>query len=64
MALKYTGGGFLPGVPARDLSEDEVKEHGGERALLKSGLYEKESKKPGPKADKADRSPATEDKEE
>lgn len=64
MGLNYVGGGFLPGVPARDLTDEEVEEHGGERALLKSGLYEKESKKPGPKADKAERSPAKENKEE
>lgn len=37
--LKYIGkGDFLPGVPARDLSEAEVTEHGAKR-LLKSGLY-------------------------
>lgn len=47
--LKYTGGGyggFLPGVPARDLEDGEVKEY-GEKELLASGLYEpigKESK--------------------
>jgi len=42
--LTYTGGGFggsLPGVPARDLTPDEVKQHGGEKVLLASGLYEK-----------------------
>jgi hypothetical protein len=46
MALKYTGGGYgggLPGIPARDLNDDEVKQFGGEAALLKTGLYEKQS---------------------
>lgn len=37
--LKYVGDGFLPGVPARDLTEDEVKEHGGLGELKASGLY-------------------------
>jgi hypothetical protein len=31
----------LPDVPARDLTDEEVKRHGGEKALLASGLYEK-----------------------
>lgn len=55
MKLKYIGDGFLPGVPARDLTEDEVKEFGGLKVLLASGLYEKaEDEKPaaGKKADK------------
>ena len=38
--LKYVGdGGFLPGIPARDLSAEEVKEYGLEW-LLQTGLYE------------------------
>lgn len=37
--LKYVGAGFLPGVPARDLTEAEVREHGGLRELKASGLY-------------------------
>ena len=44
MSLIYTGGGFggsLPNVPARDLTDEEVKQHGGEKELLASGLYEK-----------------------
>ena len=46
--LIYTGGGyrgFLRGVPARDLDAEEVKQHGGERRLLDSGIYEKPSGK-------------------
>jgi hypothetical protein len=35
---------FLPGVPARDLSEAEVKEHGGEKKLVQSGLYRRPAK--------------------
>lgn len=53
-ALIWTGGGFggaLPGIPARDLSAAEVKEHGGESKLIESGLYKKsasvKSKKEG-----------------
>lgn len=40
--LRHTGKGFLPGVPARDLSADEADEHGRE-ALLASGCYEEVS---------------------
>ena len=36
--MKYIGGGFLQGVPARDLTEEEVKQYGKSR-LLQSGLY-------------------------
>jgi hypothetical protein len=37
--LKYIGGGFIPGVPARDLTEEEAKLYGGRLALMRSGLY-------------------------
>ena len=37
--VRYIGGGFLPNIPARDLSADEVKRYGLKR-LLTSGLYE------------------------
>ena len=46
MGLKYTGGGyggFVGNVPARDLTDDEVKAHGGEESLLATGLYERET---------------------
>jgi hypothetical protein len=36
--LIYRGGGFIVGIPARDLEGDEVKKYGKDR-LLKSGLY-------------------------
>jgi hypothetical protein len=36
--LTYLGGGFLIGVPARDLTSDEVKRYGLDR-LISSGLY-------------------------
>jgi len=41
--MRYTGGGCggsLPGVPARDLSDEEVKQHGGAKVLQATGLYE------------------------
>ena len=38
MRAKYLGGGFLRGVPARDLTAAEVATHGKEK-LLNSGLY-------------------------
>ena len=44
--LIYTGGGWYPGIPTRDLSEDEIKELAKQFAnpniremLLKSGCY-------------------------
>jgi len=37
--LRYLGGGFLPGVPARDLTDDEVAQHGGAERLRATGLY-------------------------
>ena len=36
--LKYIGGGFLRGVPARDLKDDEVRRFGFSY-LVRSGLY-------------------------
>lgn len=52
IGLKYVGKAFLPGVPARDLSEAEVKKFGRED-LLASGLYvEVEKKTSAKKEDK------------
>jgi hypothetical protein len=36
--LKYVGNGWIDGVPARDLSDEEVKSYGKKR-LVESGLY-------------------------
>lgn len=42
--MKYIGNGsFLPDIPARDLSDDEVKLY-GRKFLLESGLYIEEIK--------------------
>lgn len=48
--LKYIGdGSWLPGVPARDLTEDEIKQFGAStEALIKSGLYVKDQPHPQP----------------
>lgn len=45
--LKYVGGGaFLIGVPARDLTDEEIEELGLDRKILiESGLYEEEPEK-------------------
>jgi hypothetical protein len=37
----YKGAGFIPGVPARDLTDEEAKEY----AIADSPLYEKADKK-------------------
>ena len=45
--MKYIGNGrFLPGVPARDLTAAEVKQH-GKQFLLDSKLYVEEKKSKG-----------------
>lgn len=47
IVLKYIGGGtFIIGIPARDLTAAEVKEHGGVVELCKTGLYERVAKDP------------------
>lgn len=43
--LRYTGrgcGAFIHGVPARDLTAEEVECYGGMEFLLASGIYEAE----------------------
>jgi hypothetical protein len=50
--LIYKGGGFIPGVPARDLTEEEVKEHGGAKVLTAHGLYEEKQEKAAEKSAK------------
>ncbi len=37
--LKYIGSGAIPGIPARDLTAEEVIEHGGVDTLVATGLY-------------------------
>ena len=46
--LIYIGKGFLPGIPARDLSAEDVKKYGGKSALLDTGLYAEPEKKVKP----------------
>ena len=49
--LKYIGTGFIPGVPARDLSEEEAKLFDVE-FLIASGLYQLVEEPPKKKAAK------------
>jgi hypothetical protein len=56
MALKYLGTDsrtdWIPGVPNRDLSDEDIKELGlDETALAASRLYEKQAAKAAPKGD-------------
>lgn len=38
--LIYVGKGFIPGIPARDLTDEEIEKGGWDAAkLVKSGLY-------------------------
>lgn len=46
MAYKYIGNGaFIPGVPARDLTDEEVRKH-GEKTIKDSGLYVSDNEQP------------------
>ena len=52
--LRYVGGGFFAGVPARDLTAEEADKF-GRAMLLRSGLYvviEPEKGKPAPAENK------------
>ncbi len=63
--LKYVGdGSWLSGIPARDLTDEEVEIYGGEAFLTRSGLYRRpERKMERPvREDKMER-PIREDKE-
>jgi len=58
--LRWNGKGIVYGIPARDLTDEEVKEYGGEAKLLRTGLYEKmETPRPSNKLQK----PNSENKE-
>ena len=39
IGLSYVGPGFYVGVPARDLTPEEVEQHGGVKQLTKDGYY-------------------------
>jgi hypothetical protein len=41
VSYKYLGGGFLVGIPARDLTVEEVKELEVKEAVEASPLYQK-----------------------
>jgi hypothetical protein len=38
--VRWNGRGWMPGVPARDLTAEEVEAFGGVRWLVNSGCYE------------------------
>lgn len=52
MYIYIGNGSYLPGVPARDLTDDEAKKYGSDR-LEKSGLYRKSRAKPKASENKA-----------
>lgn len=39
IGLKYSGTGWIAGVPARDLTPAEVIEYGGAELLTQNGVY-------------------------
>ncbi len=64
---KYIGNGFLPGLPARDLADEEVELHGfTPEELVTSGLYERveEAKSEKRTYENKIAQPGTADKEE
>ena len=63
--LRYKGGGFIRGVPARDLKDDEVQVF-GIHYLLRSGLYELVKPEPEkePDGNQEESAPAAETTEE
>lgn len=38
--LKYIGKGAVAGIPAKDLTEDQVTLYGGQEFLLSTGLWQ------------------------
>ncbi len=48
--LYYIGQSFIVGIPARDLEESELEQYGGEKFLLKTGLYTKDAPQKSVKA--------------
>ena len=58
--LKYVGGGFLPGVPARDLTQSEAEMFGKTDYLVQSGLYRLVQDKMAARRKKADQQPELE----
>jgi len=59
MKYKYTGSGAIPGIPARDLTQDEMDYYAkrlyySQKQLLESGVYTLEE-------EKADKQPAKKD---
>jgi hypothetical protein len=52
--FEYIGNGkFVRGIPARDLTDEEVKRHGKKR-LLKTGLYKQKRTRKKPILKKAE----------
>lgn len=59
--LKYNKKGFIAGIPARDLADDEVAKYGRAR-LMESGLYDEiEEKKQKSKRESVKRSAEAEE---
>ena len=48
--LIYIGAGIIPGIPGRDLSDEEVEKHGGVDWLVATGLWKVEKPKRKTKA--------------
>ncbi|MBA4420271.1 MAG: hypothetical protein C0391_03915 [Anaerolinea sp.] len=50
MLLKFVGKSWIPNIPARDLTDEEVKKF-GEEYLVKTGLYIRVKEESRAKAD-------------
>lgn len=45
IVLRWKGEGFVPGIPAKDLTAEDVENSGGMDRVLSTGLYEPVEKK-------------------
>lgn len=62
--LKYIGNGnWLPGVPARDLADEEAAWLGGVETLVATGLYEEDPAEPPEKKQRAAQKSGTQEVE-
>lgn len=62
--LRYIGtGNWLPGVPARDLTDDEAAWLGGAGTLVATGLYEEHPAEPPARKTRAEPKAGTQEEE-
>jgi hypothetical protein len=63
MKMLYKGGGFIVGVPARNLSTSEVNKYGDKRLLASELYYYEQKKKQTRRPSSIESEPVIEEKE-